>query len=397
MLFRDLLNQALHDKRSEFGLYFERSAAEREYYLTTLNSIAAAPLADVLGTLADADNCGGVPSEEIERHGSLVFEFEYDWQNHEQAREWAADVLAGRTTFAADGSQIFAGRETTLPVAAIQVGWFENPHDASKPYEKNARFEVLSPEDLIAGDDEPLNPETRVGERRFHAEVRRAAEFLSKAKGWRERGERMPLAFFDGTLLVSFALPRTSIQESFIQAMVNLVRHSRECEVPIVGYVDRSFARDLLSLAETYSPAGKPEQKNLFDASVLQSAIVSWGGRTGFFYSRRKGLGAFEDSSTGRPTVGFVYLRTTANSVPVRLDVPAWIFEAGLLDEIVDVVRAECVIGVGYPYALETADQTAVISTRDREVFVRALQDFANREKLEFNISRKNESKGRRR
>jgi hypothetical protein len=55
------------------------------------------------------------------------------------------------------------------------------------------------------------------------------------------------------------------------------------------------------------------------------------------------------------------------------------------------------VIGLGYPYALETADQTAVITMRDREVFLGALQDFAAREKLNFSVSRKSASKGRRR
>ena len=68
-----------------------------------------------------------------------------------------------------------------------------------------------------------------------------------------------------------------------------------------------------------------------------------------------------------------------------------------LLEEVLDTVRAECVIGLGYPYALETADQTAVITMRDREIFLGALQEFASREKLNFNVSRKNASKGRRR
>ncbi|MGI8882860.1 MAG: DNA double-strand break repair nuclease NurA, partial [Pyrinomonadaceae bacterium] len=82
---------------------------------------------------------------------------------------------------------------------------------------------------------------------------------------------------------------------------------------------------------------------------------------------------------------------------PARIDVPAWIYEQGLVEEVLDTIRAECVIGLGYPYALETADQTAVITMRDREIFLRALQDFANREKLNFSVSRKNASKGRRR
>ena len=34
----------------------------------------------------------------------------------------------------------------------------------------------------------------------------------------------------------------------------------------------------------------------------------------------------------------------------------------GLLERVVDVVRAECVAGTGYPYAMETADALAVIT-----------------------------------
>ncbi len=105
----------------------------------------------------------------------------------------------------------------------------------------------------------------------------------------------------------------------------------------------------------------------------------------------------FLDAETGKSIVGFVYLQTTSNGAPVRLDIPTWIYETNLLDEVLDTVRAECVIGLGYPYALETADATAVITAHDREVFLKALQEFASREKLNFNVSRKATSKGRRR
>jgi NurA-like 5'-3' nuclease len=125
--------------------------------------------------------------------------------------------------------------------------------------------------------------------------------------------------------------------------------------------------------------------------------LKNWGDRTVFFYSRRKNLSAFFTDSNGESTVGFVYLKTAGDSVPARVDVPAWIFRENLLDEVVDTIRAECVIGLGYPYALETADATAVISTRDREIFLRALQDFASRENLNFRVANKKMSKARRR
>ena len=404
MLFRELLTSELHKQRTDFQRFAESQASDLTFYLDVLRRLSQCASVEILQKVAGHDNAGAIPSEELDRQESFSFSFPEKWSNHEQARAWAAEILHNRTTFAADASQILPGREISLPVAAIQVGWFENPHAESATYEKNAEFRILSPQDLLENQTEPMNPETRVGEKRFQAEVEKASEFLIKKKGWRGRGERMPLAFFDGTLMVSFSLPRTALQDSFIQTMVNLVRLSRETEVPIVGYVDHSYSRDLLNLLDAFEGKTTSERQTLYDATILHGATPEfaqtlrfWGERTCFCYSKRRGLNAFIDPETERAMVGFTYLQTTSDSAPARLDVPAWIYEQGLLEEVLDVIRAECIIGLGYPYALETADQTAVITSRDREIFLRALQEFATREKLNFSVSRKSASKGRRR
>lgn len=404
MLYRELLTGELHKQREDFQRYVEDQATDLTFYRGILQSLGKTGYAELQELLARRENVAAFPADELDRQKSFTFAFAEKWKNHEEARAWAAQILENRTTFAADGSQIYAEKDISLPVGAIQVGWFENPHDASQRYEKNAYFEILSPKVLLENQDEPMNPETRVGERRFHAEVEKVREFLLRKKGWQERGERMPLAFFDGTLLVSFSLPQTALQMSFVQAMVGLARLSSETQVPLVGYVDRSFARDLLHLLDAFAGESNVDQQTLYDATVLRAEIenfppilANWGDRTCFCFSKRKGLSAFLDAETGKSLVGFVYLQTTAEALPARLDIPAWVYEEGLLEELLDTVRAECVIGLGYPYPLETADATAVITSRDREIFLRALQDFASREKLGFSVSRKNASKGRRR
>lgn len=404
MLYRELLTGELHNQREDFQNYVREQSDDLNFYLTALRAAEKLSSAEIRGKLAGAENVGAIPADELDGRKSFTFSFAEKWANHEQARAWAARVLENRTTFAADGSQLYAEKETSLPIGAIQIGWFENPHNSEFGYEKNARFFVLSPEKLLS-QDEPVIPETKVGQYRFEAEIDKAKEFLAKKSGWRMRGERMPLAFYDGTLLLSTPHPDTGLQESFTNKLVELVRFSAETEVPIVGYVDRSYARDLLTLLANFaSSAPDSGRKNLHDATLLAAEIEnvspvlpSWGDRTCFCFSNRRGLSAFADPQTGKSTVGFVYLQTTADGSPARIDVPAWIYEKGLLSEVLDTVRAECVIGLGYPYALETADQTAVITIRDREIFLRALQDFASREKLNFSVSRKNASKGRRR
>jgi hypothetical protein len=92
-----------------------------------------------------------------------------------------------------------------------------------------------------------------------------------------------------------------------------------------------------------------------------------------------------------------VYLKTTADRPPARLDLPSWLLEDGELERTLDVVRAECVVGNGYPYAVETADAVAVITVQDRERFYRVFQEFAEKERLPLRFSRKTASKSSRR
>jgi hypothetical protein len=60
-------------------------------------------------------------------------------------------------------------------------------------------------------------------------------------------------------------------------------------------------------------------------------------------------------------------------------------------------VRAECIVGTGYPYCLETVDAVAVLTMEDRERFYRLFQEFAERENLALRFSRKAVSKRYRR
>jgi hypothetical protein len=396
MLFRDKMQQELDAKSAEFRDFLTGLFDDVGYYASTMAELEGLPYGEIERRLGGDANIGAMPSPEIGTCSSFGIAFDAGWRNHEQARNWALGVLDGRTTFAADGSQIYAAKKTSVPVAAIQIGWFENPHDETRPYAKGASFDILTPDDLFRGQEDPMNPDIRVEERRYLGEVGRVGEFLKERKGWRERGERMPLAFFDNPLLVPFS--QKGLQNSFLRATVDLVNLSRETRVPVVGYVDRSFSRDLISLLDHFGGRTGESAAGLYDASLLfRSQRSAWGGRSCYFYSRRRGLQDFIDPATGVSSVGFCYLQTTADSAPARLDVPSWVYEEGLLDEVVDVARAECVVGLGYPYALESADHAAVISAGDREVFFRALQEFASREKLDFSVSRKDESKQRRR
>ncbi|HEX8137190.1 MAG TPA: DNA double-strand break repair nuclease NurA [Pyrinomonadaceae bacterium] len=398
MLFKNSLSAQLQERREEF-ISFDRilredlsGCAER------LARIGAGDFAQLSSRARAAAAPGALPSTELEERGSTVLPFERNWRSHEEARRWALDVLFGRVTAAADGSQYLPGREITLPVAAVQVAFFENPHTREGTYVKEAELKLITPAEIMRA---TTDLDSLVALRRFHEETRVLKAFLKRHEGWRERGRRMPLGFFDGTLLISYARPRNPIQDLYVEAIVELVEQSRETGVPLVGYIDSSYARDLVNLLEVLGEW--KSSYSVYDAQVLSTAgdggalLNSWGDRTSFFYCDRKGLGDDFLDENGDPLVGFCYLQTTADGMAARLDIPSWVFEAGLLEETIDTVRAECVVGNGYPYALETADAAAVIGAQDRSRLLQALQTFAEQENLNLRVSRKALSKSRRR
>lgn len=412
MLYQDHLAKALREQQDDFVSFCQvwreeaRDCARRLDLALTAGNVAQVNHAALAS--GERKGPGALLSAEFEHLTSALVPFKQRWRSHEESRRWAIEVLRDRVTFAVDGSQFFPGRDISLPTAAVQVAFFENPHSIAGTYRKEARFFVVTPRELLEGyGDAQWTAESVIGFRRFEEETRSLGEFIERQSGWRARGERTPIGFFDGTLLISYAGSRNPLQSKYIEAVVKLVKLSRDRQVPIIGFIDQSYARDIVNFVSSVSPSTNGGNSSIYDAQMLRALgngdnderplVDSWGDRTGFFLCAREGLkDAFSDEH-GAPLVGFVYLQTTSNGEPARLDIPAWIHSAGLLETVVDAVRAECVVGNGYPYALETADAAAVITNLDRERFLRAMQDFAGRENLEFLVSRKPASKTRRR
>lgn len=404
MLYRSRLIDALEKRREHFVDYDRALRGELGASAAALRALAGQTAAGVRAGSGAVAARLTYPSEELDGAGSVVVPFAERWRSHEEARRWALGQLAGRVTFAADGSQIFPGRDTSVPVAAVQVASFENHHTPEGRYTKDVHFEVITPDELTAGDRAYESPEQVVGLRRFDLEARTICAFIERQRGWRGRGERAPVAFLDGTLLISSRRKDAEVLffKHYAAALVKLVRLSREAEVPVVGYVDHSYAPDLRDLLEASCP--ELPRTNLYDAQILRAPagdeaplLADWGDRTIFWHCQRPSLADSFFDELGAPLVGFAYLQTTADGHPARLEIPAWVYERGLLEEVADAVRAECVVGNGYPYAIETADEAAVMTARDRAQFLRTMQDFAEEHRFDFRISRKAASKGRRR
>lgn len=353
-----------------------------------LETIPACTLAEVAQLLAGIANPGARPTSEIERFNDLVLAFPQQWTDHTAARNWARSILENVPTFAADGSQIPPSRELSIPVGLVQVGWFENRHRPEGQFVKDVFVEILTPADTLNPDGRRIGPlKEIVNWRRFALEMARLTAYMQA----NAQAEPKPICFFDGSLVISFVqhlFPEH--QALYVNAVKQLLAVSTETGVPLVGYVDGSYANDLTTLAAHF--AGMPLDTRVSDGELLRPRMA-WGDRTLVFACARDDgvLDKYYDE------VYFVYLKTTADNPPARVEFPRWVFERGEHERVIDLVRAECVVGLGYPYCLETADAVAVLTAEDRERFYALFQRFAESINLPLRFSRKATSKRLRR
>ena len=401
MIHRDKILQQLQSKRDKFIAFEDSFQNEAGKYLDALDRMSMLPGSELARRLTVVETPGALPTAEFDAAPDLRVKFPHKWKNHQEAREWAFDALLGHPTFAVDGSQIRPDDDFSIPVAAVQVAWFENRHSSDGSYTKDARFEVLTPEDLtVEFDGDRVISEQQVNLRRFELEIEALCETMEILAAADEVTTRLPVALFDSSLVISFAdRLQGETQERHIRAMLKLLRSSEKAGVPVVGYVDGSRARDLLHMVAGCFELDDAEK--IHDAGLVDSKLT-WGGRTPMFICARGGAdrkqqGILEKFEEFRRGVGFVYLKTGATAPPARLEIPSWVLERGLLDQVIDLVIAEVVVGNGYPYVIQSADAAAVINSRDREAFYAIFQRFAREQEIGLRISEKTASKSRRR
>lgn len=370
------------------------SANLRERYEHAFDELAGLSTHEVEDRLGGVEWPGARPSDELDRRG-LIIPFEQVWSSAQDARAWAMQRLRGVPTVAVDGSQVPASKEFSVPVSLVQVAWFENYHDPDRPYIKDVRNEVMTPED--EPELEHLSfAESLLSRRRFCLEMAVAVERLQSLRSADQGADRTPVLFVDGTFVLSFAgRMAPEARDVYLESLLALLQASERYRVPVVGFVDLSFASDLAAMLRSAFdlPAG-----HIFDAQILAQSMDAFDRTAAFRCARGDVLPLYHTAARDfSQELYFVYLKTGQDRLPARLDFPRWVLDAGLLDHVLDVVRAEIVVGSGYPYPLETADATAVLTSEDRMAFYRLFHDFAGAEGLAVSLPAKSISKAHRR
>ncbi len=377
----------LQAKQADFHNFDQTALQALQKYRSALAEAAEKTASELERLLGKSREVGARPLEPLGTSPNWVVASNLQWQNREQSLSWVRDRLIGIATFAVDGSQIFPTKDFSIPVALVQIGWFENLHLPTGNYEKDIALDVMTPADLqVSHSGEPVD--RRVNMRRFEMETQRLIQYMKDHKNCDDC-----LVFFDGSLIATFAEAFEPDSRAFyVECLLELLQTSETYRVPLVAYIDTSYARDLtVMLQRGYK---LPEVPAIHDAQLL-SKFMSWGDRTPLFLCQRSGiLSQYEDQAD---KIAFTYLKTTHDGYPARIEMPAWMHEAKIVDRVLDWVRGEVIIGNGYPYVIETADQTAVLQVEDRQAFYRIFQDWAEGQDLNLRLSRKMVSKVRRR
>jgi hypothetical protein len=375
--------EAKKDRFSEAEMVVQQDLSILKKALTEFGGLS---LEEIESRLKHFQSPGALPTVEHSKRKKQIIQFTERWNNHRQAREWALDVLEGLPTFAVDGSQIMPSKDISIPVGVVQVGWFENRHHTDANYEKDIEVDILAPDELREEYSSAIT-DWQISVRRFEMETGRLAEYM----GANSETEPKPVCFFDGSLIVSFiAIMPPERQRFYTNAIVRLIETSKQTRIPLVGYIDTSYASDFITMLTHI--LGIQLSGRVSDAGLFRDRM-SWGDRSQVYICARDDdvLEKYYDQ------VCFVYLKTTGDNPPARLDIPRWMFEEGIHERVFDIVRAECVVGVGYPYVLETADAVSVLTMEDRERFYRLFQEFAEEQNLALRFSKKAVSKRGRR
>jgi len=402
MLNRDKVIQSLAEKQTQFQTFWQEQQHERDEIARSLQKFLRLDNETVLTRLDQLGLAwpGAYPTAELDQADELRLTFGQRWQSHQEARRWALSVLEDAPVLAVDGSQITPSKDFSIPVGAVQIGWFINDHRIGGSYVKDITFEVISPKELYEAEGDTRIavdtdfPNWYINQQRFVGECERICTLMAEYA--HVPLAQRPLCFFDGSLIISFAGQlRPSRAAGYLQAVQKLLDCSNRYRVPLVGFVDGSQSRDMVKMMGLVVA-----QDDIFktsDASLLAGLLPEWGDRSPLFVCARDDQLSREGYAPFYQQVAFTYVRLSADRYPARVEMPLWMAEDDYVPAIIDLVRAECVVGGGYPYAVETADAVAVISYKDQQRFYALLQQFAEQEGIALTLARKAMSKQSRR
>jgi len=285
------------------------------------------------------------------------------WRTRDDAMEWVDSVLSSVPVASVDGSQIYPDKNRGIPIAVVQIGSVYNRHTISREYTESVSATLITPDEFADAGVYAFGKEF-VDARRFAMECDALIDLM--------RTHDSVYLLLDGALILSHInVLSKNIKEIYLNAMMRLLDASNETKHPIIGYVDVSVQRDVITLMRHI----KAFSSNLDDRRGTDNPSV---------------LDAYMGYSE---SIAFFYMRM--GDLPSRIEFPVWCAGEGEIDRIADIIRAETIIRGSYPDILMIAHRNAVIARKEHEVFYGMLNRFCAEQGIAVHAGAKQEYKER--
>lgn len=306
--------------------------------------------------------CGAKPLE----NGDFVKEF-----NPSDLDKWLVDSLDKKIVSGVDGSQISPEKDFDVPIGLADAVLIENNY-RRKEVNREKEISVVTPDDFgLEGAYSFSNDIVNAERDKLEREV--SIDFLKK-----DIDEGFLL--LDGALVLSHINKmKKDLRNKYLDKIKSLLEKSFEYRVPVIGFVETSYSRDLIQMLD--SADVKEKEDEVYDSLIVKE-LLGDGDRTKVFSCHRDdksrvnqkavlaGYGDFQNR------ICFFYLNLGGDTC-CRVELPKWCFEEDVVDEVADVVRAEAIKGNGYPLILNKAHKEAVVSYREKETFKNMIRDIS--------------------
>ncbi len=315
--------------------------------------------------------------------GPFVHRFGHAFESRQDATDWALDVLKDRNVAAVDGSQVYPSRHISVPIGLVQACTVMNSHNGERRFSTSSKLHLMLPADFEENGSYVF-AQAPVSTKRFELECKQIGEFMKEHPG--------DMAFLDGSLVLSFTGQQEEKEQArYIKAITDLLDVSEETRSPLIAYTDMSMSKDILTFmryAFRLQPSG-----HLTDAFLISDRF-RWGDRTRAFTCDRddrlqKGQHSTLDLyGRHRDNVVFFFIMSGGHLVS-KVEVPKWCYDEGLIEQIADTLRAECIIRPGYPDIIHRAHEYASISFAETEMFRGMIDAFAAKHRIKIYKSAK--------
>ncbi len=311
--------------------------------------------------------------------GKLIHPFPYSWKNRHEAMEWVDSVLCGVAVGAVDGSQIYSDKNYEMPIAVLQTSRIFNRHTGD--YKQETEATIITPDEFEAASVYSFGSEY-VDARRFSMECDGVIRLMKEH-------EKL-FVLLDGALILSHInVLNRNIREPYVRAIAKLLEASEKTCSPVAGYIDTTMPRDITLMMHFLF---KLKKSKLADTHLFSH--LKWGERTAAFLCDRDDRRGEESKSVldnygrFRNEIAFFYMRQSSG-LPARVEFPAWVFEEGMVGQISDIIRAQCVIRSNYPDILMRAHEAALIRMNEHSLFYGMLENFCRANGIKINKSAK--------